>query len=382
MDKVCNYKDCTGCGLCASQCPKKCISMEPDSEFGHLYPKIDYSTCIDCGLCQKNCPALHPVEQRYPVTAYAAWSKDDADYRSSTSGGAASVLSRHVLSQGGVVYGCAMLPDIDVRHIRIDHVDDLNKLKGSKYVQSSVSEIYPQLRNDVREGRLTLFTGTPCQVAAVRNMFKEQPDNLILVDLICHGVPSLHMLKQHVKNVANYPHYDKVLFREGNGIYKVVVVVDGKEVYRRYFNRPRYKDFYINSFFDGYTFRDSCYHCRYACPNRVSDITIGDFWRLGKNIPADYIPEHPHGVSVMLPSTVKGKELLAAVVSEMNLYERSVEEAVDGNDQLRHPTLLTKRRSLFRKMYSIVGKSAYRIVILDKYLKYNLKRIVKKLINK
>lgn len=379
MDKVCNYRDCTGCGLCAAQCPKKCISMEPGNEFGHLFPKIDSSACIDCALCQKNCPAVNPVEQRYPLTAYAAWSKDEVDYRSSTSGGAAAVLSRHVLSQGGVVYGCAMLPNIDVRHIRIDNVDDLYKLKGSKYVQSNVTDIYPQLRMDVREGRLTLFTGTPCQVAAVKNMFKTQPENLILVDLICHGVPSLQMLKQHVKNVANYPHYDKVLFREGNGTYVVVVIVDGEEVYRRYFNKPRYEDFYINSFFDGYTNRYSCYSCRYACPNRLSDITIGDFWGLGRTIPADYIPEHPHGVSVMLPSTVKGKDLIKAIASEMNLYERCVEEAVEGNDQLRHPVPFSKRKTLFRKMYRVVGNSAYRIAIFDKYLKYNLKRIVKKL---
>ncbi len=382
MTKVCDYKDCTGCGVCAAQCPKKCISMESGNQFGHLFPKIDQSSCIDCGLCQKNCPALHPVERNSPFTAYAAWSKDDVDYKSSTSGGAASVLSRYVIKKGGIVYGCAMLADIEVRHIRIDHVDDLYKLKGSKYVQSNVTDVFPQIRKDVNDGRLTLFTGTPCQVAAVKNMFKAQPDNLILVDLICHGVPSLQMLKQHVRNVANYPHYDKVLFREGNGIYVVVVVVDGAEVYRRYFNRPRYKDFYINSFFDGYTYRDSCYKCRYACPERVSDITIGDFWRLGKKIPADYIPEHPHGISVMLPSSEKGVALIEAISSEMNIYERNVDEAVGGNDQLRYPTPMTKRKTVFRRLYPIIGKSAYRMIVFDKFVKYNLKRVVSKLIKR
>lgn len=380
MDKVCEYKDCTGCGLCSAQCPKKCISMESGNQFGHLFPKIDQAICIDCGLCQKNCPAIHPVEQRQPLAAYAAWSRDDDDYKSSTSGGAASVLSQHVISKGGVVYGCAMLPDIDVRHIRIDNIDDLYKLKGSKYVQSNVTDIYPQLRKDINDGRLTLFTGTPCQVAAVKNMFKEQPENLILVDLICHGVPSLHMLRQHIKNVANYSHYDTVLFREGNGIYVIAVVVDGKEVYRRYFNMPRYKDFYINSFFDGYTFRDCCYNCRYACPQRVSDITIGDFWRLGKVIPADYIPEHPHGISVMLPSTEKGKNLIEAITSKMNLYKRSVDEAVGGNDQLRFPTTINKRKIIFRSLYPVMGSSAYYLAVMDKYLNYNLKRLIKKLV--
>lgn len=376
---VCDYKYCTGCGLCAAQCPKKCITMDSGNVFGHLFPKIDQTICIDCGLCQRYCPAIHPVEQRQPLVAYAAWSRNEIDYKSSTSGGAASVLSQHVISKGGVVYGCAMLPDIDVRHIRVNDVSDLYKLKGSKYVQSNVTDIYPQLRKDVKDGRFVLFTGTPCQIAAVKNMFKEQPENLILVDIICHGVPSLHMLRQHIKNVANYSHYDKVLFREGNGIY-VVVVVDGKEVYRRYFNRPRYKDFYINSFFDGYTYRESCYNCRYACSQRVSDITIGDFWRLGKNIPADDIPEHPHGISVMLPSTDKGKNLIEAIASEMNLYKRSVDEAVEGNDQLKSSTPLTNRKILFRYLYPFIGKSAYKITIMDKYLKYNIKRIIRKII--
>lgn len=379
MDKVCDYKDCTGCGLCAAQCPKKCISMEPSNQFGHLFPRIDQAICIDCGFCQKNCPAIHPVEQIPPLTAYAAWSRNDDDYKSSTSGGAASVLSQHVISKGGVVYGCAMLPDIDVRHIRVNDVSDLYKLKGSKYVQSNVTDIYLQLHKDVKDGSLVLFIGTPCQVAAVKNMFKEQPENLILVDLICHGVPSLHMLRQHIKNVADYSHYDKVLFREGNGIL-LVVVVEGKEVYRRFFNRPRYKDFYINSFFDGYTYRDSCYSCRYACPDRASDITIGDFWRLGKSVPADYIPEHPHGISVMLPSSDKGKKLIETISSSMNIFERSVEEAVDCNDQLRAPTKLTRRKILFRYLFPIIGKSSYRITVMDKYLKYNIKRLIKKII--
>lgn len=382
MSAICNHRDCTGCGLCVASCPKKCISMEPDNRFGHLFPKVNQSACIDCGLCQKNCPVLHPVEQIDPLTVYAAWSKDEDDYKSSTSGGAASVLSRHVLSKGGVVYGCAMLPDIDVRHIRIDNVNDLSKLKGSKYVQSTVTDIYPQLRNDVCEGRLTLFIGTPCQVGAVKNMFKPQPENLILVDLICHGVPSLHMLKQHVKRVANYPHYDKVIFREGNGIYVIIVVVDGKEVYRRYYNKLHFKDFYINSFFEGYIFRDSCYKCSYAYAKRISDITIGDFWKLGKRISADYIPEHPYGCSLVLPSTKKGKQLIEEISVKMNLYERTVEEAVEGNDQLRHATMFDRRKKLFRLLYPYLGSYAYKLAIMDRYMKYNIKRVIRKVVKK
>lgn len=380
MKNVCSYDICTACGLCAAQCPKKCILMDIDDSLGHLYPIINQDACIDCGLCQKNCPALHPLELKKAETAYAAWSKDEEDYRTSTSGGAASVLTQHVLSQGGVVYGCAMLPDIEVKHIRIDKSEDARKLKGSKYVQSNIVDVISPLMKDVKDGRLTLFIGTPCQVAAVKKLFKAQPDNLLLVDLICHGVPSLEILRKHVHKVADYLHYDNIIFRESS--YIVVVVVDGRIVYRRPFNQPRYKDWYINSFFDGYTYRESCYSCQYACPERVSDITIGDFWGLGKSFPADEIPPHPYGCSVILTNSQKGKDTIQQISPKINLYERTVNEAVSGNGQLKRPTPFGRRKKIFRILFPYIGTSAYRLVIIDKYLKYNLKRIARKILRK
>lgn len=380
VEKVCDYSICTGCGLCASQCPKKCISMEIHGSLGHLYPKIEQTICIDCGLCKKNCPALNPIERHKASVAYAAWSKDEKDYKTSTSGGVASVLTQHVLSQGGVVYGCAMLPDIEVKHIRIDKPEDAYILKGSKYVQSNIVNILPSLKKDIKDGRRTLFIGTPCQVAAVKKMFKEQPYNLLLVDLICHGVPSLDILKKHIHKVADYPHYDNILFRDTS--YAVIVKVGGNIVYRCALKQPRYKDWYINSFFDGYTCRESCYNCRYACPERISDITIGDFWGLGKAIPADEIPPHPYGCSVVLPNTKWGEEVIHQIASKMNLYERTVEEAVNGNDQLKRPTPFVKRKKLFRILFPYIGTLAYRLVIIDKYFKYNLKRIGRNILKK
>jgi len=381
MEKVCDNNICVGCGLCAAQCPKKCISMEINGGFGHLYPIIDQDKCIDCGLCVKECPALHPLDQNKADVAFAAWSKDEDDYKSSTSGGAASVISQYILSLGGVVYGCAMLPDIEVKHVRVDGLSNLKILKGSKYVQSSIIDIIPQLKKDVSGGKPTLFIGTPCQVAAIRKLFKQQPANLLLVDLICHGVPSADVLRKHLHRVANYPHYDNIIFRESSYIV-VVVVVDGKEVYRCSLNKPRYKDWYINTFIDGYTYRESCYQCRYACPERVSDITIGDFWRLGKSIPADEIPPHPYGCSVILPNSEKGKEIMPKIAGKMNLFERTVEEAVSGNPQLRRPCLLDNRKKFFRLLYPYLGTSAYLLSILDKYLIYNFKRTARNILRK
>lgn len=376
MEGICDFERCTGCGLCASCCPKGCIKMKERDSFGHLYPIINTKDCIDCGLCQRNCPIVNPSEQKEPSIAYAAWSKDEDDYKSSTSGGAASVISQYVIEHGGVVYGCAMLPDVEIKHIRIDNISDIKKLKGSKYVQSNMEDVYPQLKEDVKSGCMTLFIGTPCQAAAVKKLFKIQPDNLILVDLICHGVPSQEILKEHIKRVVPYPHYDNVFFRDGK-LNRVClkVEVDEEEVYSRYHNPRgrRYDEWYLDTFLDGYTYRDSCYHCRFACIERVSDITIGDFWGLGKKIPADYIPSRPYGCSVILPSTECGKKIVEELGSKLHLYERTVNEAARGNGQLKWPMPLTRRRKWFRKLYPIIGKSAYRLVTIDKYIMWRVK---------
>lgn len=377
MMEICNYKECTGCGLCASLCAKKSITMTTIDNFGHLYPVIDQNTCVDCGLCQKVCPSIHPVQGNYPLKCFAAWSKDESDYKSSTSGGAASVLSQYIISKGGVVYGCAMLPDVEVKHIRVDSMKELYKLKGSKYVQSNLSEILPLVKKDVKDGRDVLFTGTPCQCAAIKNLFKEQPENLYLVDLICHGVPSLKFLQNHVKKVAGTIHADDVKFRDGMGMY-VVVVVDGEIRYKKALREPRYDDLYFNTFFDGFTYRDSCYSCKYAKPERAFDISIGDFWGLGKKTPAIEIPEHRYGCSVILPSSEKGKQLIESVGEFINLYPREPKEAIEGNDQLRTPYKVNWRINAFRKLVRIgVSPEIYRLLILDKNIKIRLRKLIK-----
>lgn len=382
MIEVCKKENCTGCSLCATMCAKKSITMQTIDSFGHLYPVINQQTCVDCGLCQKVCPSLQTLPKQKPLECYAAWAKDSEDYKSSTSGGAASVLSQHVIKQGGVVYGCAMLPDVEVKHIRVDKAEDLMKLKGSKYVQSNISEVLPLIKKDVKEGRLVLFTGTPCQCGAVKNLFKQQPDNLILVDLICHGVPSLKSLQQHVIDKVGTIHADKVLFRDGNSMY-VVVVVDGEIRYQKPLRACRFEDVYFNAFFDGYTYRDSCYACQYARPERAFDITIGDFWGLGKRTPATEIPEHPNGCSVILPSSEKGVWVVKAIQDSMNMYLREVDEAVKGNDQLQHPFIQNKRIKLFRSLVAHgFGPWVYRLCVSDKIAKRKIKSIIKTIIRK
>ena len=335
---------------------------------GHLFPCINDNACVKCGLCEKCCSVLHPCELKPIIQAYASWTKDTHDYRTTASGGIATALSQFVIGQNGVVYGCAMLPDVEVRHIRVDRVEELELLKSSKYVQSSITSIIPQLKVDISNGRKVLFIGTPCQVAAIKRLFDDQPDNLFLVDLICHGVPSLKSLKEHVRKAAPKCKNEKVTFRENGNCFALTIYdVSGKQVYRMPLWEERYKDWYMNTFIDGYTYRDSCYQCRYARPERCSDITIGDFWGLDKE--AIGIPPHEYGCSVVLPITPKGLMLIEAIKPLVNLYERDVQEAVSGNSQLRHPTKLTKRVRYYRKAQGIMKSTwVYYLVNMDRIM--------------
>lgn len=349
MDKICDKDICTGCGLCASICPKNSIKMVTIGKLGHLYPQIDQEKCVDCGLCKKKCPSLNTPIQTAPITAYAAIAKDNEEYHSSTSGGAASVFSRYIIEKGGVVYGCAVVEDddvVDIRHIRVDMIDELYRLKGSKYVQSRITEIIPLLKEDIKNGKEVLFVGTPCQCAAIKNLYNKTPDNLYLVDLICHGVPSLSLLKRHIRNVLPNKQINKLSFREGNE-YKLSLNVNTESAYCKSMLTDRFSDFYYDTFIDGVTFRESCYTCRYAKPYRCSDITIGDFWGLNKDAVQDF-PEHSKGTSVLLPITDKGVDLIDATKTKLYIIERIVDEAVKGNHQLQHPINKGWRTKMFR----------------------------------
>lgn len=378
MKAVCDRNDCTGCGLCASLCPQKCIDMRAVDKLGHLYPVIDASRCTDCGRCRKVCPSLSEAALSAPSAAYAAWAEDREEYESSASGGAAAVMARHILRKGGVVYGCAMLPGVEVRHIRIDREEDLPLLKGSKYVQSSIAKVLPLIGADVKGGLPVLFTGTPCQVAAVKNMFARLPDNLYLVDLVCHGVPSIGLLRRHVDRIMPCRDCKSVIFRSGNDFcLKIIPASEGYRTpaYSSHLSTDRYKDFYLNAFMDGYTYRDSCYRCRFARPERIGNITIGDFWGLGKERSADDIPPHGCGCSLILPVSAKGAQLLEEIKPGLNIYRRTVSEAVEGNGQLRRPMRKGPRIILYRALTGLFGSRwPYYLTVADLRVRIKFKK--------
>lgn len=361
--------ECCGCNACAEICPKHCIQMIEDAK-GFLYPQVDSAICIECSVCDNVCPMdVSNISLKYPLKALAAWNKNRQEHLLSSSGGAAYVFSSYILDKGGVVYGCTS-DGIDICHIRVEDHTDLSKLQGSKYVQSNVCGLFKDVKNDLKSGKSVLFIGTPCQVAGLKNYIKHIPEHLYLVDLICHGVPSKKMLHDHIKHIANRRVVQKISFRKGND-YRLSIQTVNFSYEVSLWETP-YKDLYLKGFIEGMISRPSCYKCPFACPTRVSDITIGDFWGL-KN--AELLPEETRdGVSLLLPMTDKGLNLVQAVESNFHIIERSVDEAVDGNTQLRHPSLQGRRSRLFNILYPILSfDTAMNIVLADHKTIWKLK---------
>lgn len=361
--------ECCGCNACAEICPKHCIRMVEDAQ-GFVYPQVDSSVCVECGMCEKVCPFEVANLSLCPsLKAYAAWNKNRQEHLESSSGGAAYVFSSYILDKGGVVYGCTA-DGIDVRHIRVENHSELSKLQGSKYVQSNVCGLFKEVKNDLKNGKTVLFIGTPCQVAGLKNYIKYIPEHLYFVDLICHGVPSQRMLYEHIQHVAKGRKIQHVSFRKGND-YRLSIKADKFNYEVSLWETP-YKDLYLKGFFEGMICRPSCSKCPFAYPMRVSDITIGDFWGLQN---AELLPkESKDGISLLLPMTDKGLNLIHAVENNLYIYERSVDEAVNGNSQLRHPSLQGRRSRLFNIIYPILSfDTAMNIVLADHKAIWKLK---------
>lgn len=366
MKEICPYEMCTGCTACANICPKSCIRMEPD-RYGFLRPIINHVKCIDCGLCVRVCPNNGIIEKNYPQAAYAAWSLDAKDRETSTSGGVSSVLSSFVVNNGGVVYGAAFQNGC-VEHIRVSQPQELYKLKGSKYVQSNLNNVYTLVLQDLLEGRRVLFWGTPCQTIGLKSFINNKRiktlEKIIYGDIICHGVPSQKILNDHIKNVIGVKVKESysLSFRDREG-YFFTIKHNDKLWYRKGFPQDKY----LNGFQYGLFHRNCCYQCPYASTERISGITIGDFWGLGET-------SYPKKkVSVILCNTEKGIDLIDSLQNKLFLEERPVEEAVRGNAQLQHPSKKHEFYNLFHWLYPRYG---YRFAVNCSLLKFYLKHFI------
>lgn len=371
MQQVCPKESCTGCTACMNVCAHSAISMKAD-KYGFYYPEIDQNKCVDCGLCVKTCPVNHPVHIEYPSDCYAVVCKDREELKKVASGGMASIFSKYVLDRNGVVYGANGIDIRNVHHTRVDRLEALDSIRGSKYVQSYMGDIYKQVKKDLKEGKQVLFTGTPCQVAGLKAFLHNKVyDNLITADLVCHGVPSQQMLND---NIDTY-HFDKN--EKLNVAFRIKPIQleqpnDSKGIDFGFNIKPRgitycffwggasaaernqweikksiNDDAYMLGFWRCLTFRPNCFDCRYACAARCGDFTIADFWGLGDDTGLD----KSNGVSLLLVNSDKAKEVWKEVSKDCISVKRSIVEAIKGNDQLQRPSKKPADQPLFRKLY-------------------------------
>lgn len=359
---------CCGCGSCVAICPTHSLSLSTDKK-GFCYPRIARDNCTDCGKCERICPILNPIGALKIDKAFAAWAIEQNSL--STSGGTAYLVSKEFVLDGGIVYGCSAVSG-KVRHIRVSTLEEVKELCGSKYVQSELTLIYQQIKDDLTNGYKVLFIGVPCQVAAIRNHFKNSIQNLFLIDILCHGVPSQQMLNDHLEPYAKGRRIESISFRNGEE-YRLNVHGDGWNRKARFLH-----DSFIAGFLNSITLRESCTACHFVGEKRYSDVTIGDFWGLGSKIPFNH--EHPGKVSMVLPLTDKGLKLLATIRDEAVFYERPVQEAIAGNYPLRVSAKRTWRYRLFTTLYKALPFDlAVTITLLDIYIKKPFQILIRQL---
>lgn len=281
------------------------------------------------------------------METYAAWRKDEAARANSSSGGMAAAISEAWIRKGGIVYGAAFVKPFDFLHIRCTTKEELERLRGSKYVQSSIAGIYKQIEADLKNRLEVLFIGTSCQIAAIKNRFKEYDVWLYTIDVICHGTPKVETLKASIPKCVLQMDYDNVEFREKND-FKISFKKEEKTIW----SRPLAHDLYMKGFFKALFYRDCCYKCVFAKQERISDMTLGDFWGLDMVSVSTTMDK---GISLVLVNSDKGMKLLEMVKDDVEMVQRSLTEAVAGNKQLRHPMPRTWRYHIYKRLYPKVG---------------------------
>lgn len=343
MIELASINICTGCAACANVCSHEAIEMQEDKE-GFVFPHINQGKCVECNLCQIKCPVLAlegNVNSDTPET-FAFWSI--LDRKKSSSGGAFSAIARWILGQNGIVFGAAYDESLNVQHISIDKVEDLNLLRGSKYMQSNINETFRSTKEILKANRWVLFTGTPCQIAGLKSYVGTKlAEKLILIDIACHGVPSQKIFKSYVTKLEKKCNtkISTLGFRKLDGwVYKTSIVANDKK--KSLFG---IENLYMYAFDRGSIFRQSCYTCPFANIPRQGDLTIADYWGIGRH-GNKFNKSTMAGVSLILVNNTKGDKVLHKSISIVPHYieKRNLQEAIVENGNLIAPSSLCQDR--------------------------------------
>ena len=353
-----NRSECCGCEACANICPQNCITMERDAE-GFLYPKIDQSKCSKCGRCEKVCPSLKAREifpAKLPIVLVAVH-PDQKVRRHSSSGGAFTALSEKILNDGGIIFGAGFDENWHVRHMAAENFDELENLRGSKYVQSEIGDIYKRVKSELESGRKVLFSGVPCQCAGLKNFLGKDFKNLLTVGIMCHGVPSPALWDSYINWRGRGHEITRVNFRSKrfgwtNNHFEITFKDCG------YYAKPNMADFYTQLFLLSTTQRPSCSSCKFRFPNLNCDVVLGDAWGI-QNFAPDFFDNR--GASIIVINTQNGANYfnnihLAAKIVNIN--------ALISNPLFFIPTPEDERRKFF---FDDLAKFKLPINVMQKY---------------
>lgn len=352
-----NKTSCCGCKVCGEICPQKCISFEEDAE-GFLYPSIDAKKCIDCHLCEKVCPSAFNLFAAEEPETVVAVHKQEEIVTNSASGGAFTAIYEMLLNEDYAVYGVAY-DGLTVRHMRADTQAQCEKFRKSKYVLGDTSGCYTQIAEQLSVGEKVLFSGTPCQCAALLSFLRQKKvstEKLVTVDIVCHGGPNQRLFDAYLEELSEGK---QILAFEFRNKRPIANRVNSRSVYLKYSDgTERILDISGSTFLQGYHarlfYRPSCATCGFAKPQRVTDLTIGDAWEVEKIYP-EFDPLK--GVSLILANTEKGRYLLDCIKKDMYLKSVPLSWAMENNDTLKSPTKFHRKRAKFFRLYPVKGFS-------------------------
>ena len=384
---------CCGCGACVDICKHDAIAMVADDK-GIIYPRINRDKCVDCGLCNRVCSFGSVIKTGFTKEAYIAASKDLKLIEHSASGGIFATVAKHVLDSNGIVYGASLwIEDGKVRceHIGVERTEDLYKIQGSKYVQSYTQGIFPMVKNELNTGRLVLFSGTSCQVAALKGFLRKDYDNLFTVDLICHGVPGIEMLQDYIDSLSLKDRLVGVRFRKRTkrGLpYTLTLTLTDRHnnTYTKAVSLR--KSAYYRLFMSNSGYRPSCYDCPYATIEKPGDITLGDFY-LNECANREAInPELKKAemLSSMIVQSQKGKGVIYAIRQHLDLHPMDIAEMQAQHGQLNSPSIPTRMGESLLALYHAEGFKAVQKAIDRRnrllLIPSIMKRIMRKLIGR
>lgn len=369
-----DMKKCSGCRACEKSCTVHAITMQKNEE-GFLYPIIDETKCVDCGKCTKVCPVENTKGMK-PLAVYAAVHNVQKILMDSSSGGMFTAVSQPILDADGTVFGCMMDSEFSVVHQAATDADTFARMRGSKYVQSNAMNTYLEVKNLLKIGRQVLYTGTPCQIAGLKSYLGKEYTNLLTVDLVCHGVPSPELFKQHIKWLESRCHgkLDSYSFRskiKAKGQDNLYYYFYYYENFKKSKHGPASLDPYFNAFRKRKTYRESCYQCQFACGERCGDLTIGDYWKVERFHPElKGIP----GVSILCINSEKGMEAFKGFKGNLRLVKSDMKEVQKVCTNMREPSSRPSERD---EVYKYIAEHGYEVWAND-YLKskrYKLMRV-------